>query len=230
MPQQMALETTHTKTPNRNITVKAWGAWIERGRQSLGTEIYGEKSFESITDSQRIVTPNSIIHPYRLSYVFMSWMSLQTIAGMDSWNKHVEQISLRPSSHLSEHGQLKGWPPRFEPTVAKNSISTIVYWFVAFVTWKHGAGIGWCHNKWPWRPHTPKHQIETSLWRHEALGSSEDGKVWVQKIYGEKSFESITDSQLKHRPWRCSSWIVTPNSIIHPFRLSDLFMSWMSLQ
>ena len=30
--------------------------------------------------------------------------------------------------------------------------------------------------------------------------------------------------------WRCSSWIVTPKSIFHPYGLSDLFMSWMSLQ
>ena len=48
-------------------------------------------------------------------------------------------------------------------------------------------------------------------------------EIWVQKIYDEESFESITDSWLKHRPWR-SSWIVTPNSIIQSYRLSDLLI------
>jgi len=76
----------------------------------------------------------------------------------------------------------------------------------------------------------PNDRIKTSLWQAWVwVAWIERGhQIWVQKIYGEKSFESITDSQLKHRPWR-SSWIVTPNSIIHPYRLSDLFMNWMSL-
>ena len=82
-------------------------------------------------------------------------------------------------------------------------------------------------NKWPSRPQTKNICLKLHCDRHELLGSSED-KFWVQKMYGEKYFESITDSQLKHRPWRCSSWI--RNSIIHPYRLSDVFMSWMSLQ
>ena len=81
------------------------------------------------------------------------------------------------------------------------------------------------------RPKNPKGNfIVTGMTMSGLLGSRKDNKSWVQKIYGGKSFESITDSQLKLRPWRCSSWIVTPNSIFHPDRLSDLFMSWMSLQ
>ena len=49
---------------------------------------------------------------------------------------------------------------------------------------------------------TANQMIESRLHcdRHELLGSSEHCKLWVQKIYGDKSFESITDSQLKHRP------------------------------
>ena len=76
----------------------------------------------------------------------------------------------------------------------------------------------------------PNDRIKTSLWQAWVwVAWIERGhQIWVQKIYGDKSFESITDSQLKHRPWR-SSWTVTPNSIIHPYRLSDLFMNWMSL-
>ena len=60
--------------------------------------------------------------------------------------------------------------------------------------------------------HKPKISLKLHCDRHELLGSSEHCKLWVQKIHGEKSFESITDSQFKHRPWRCSSWILTPNS------------------
>ena len=72
------------------------------------------------------------------------------MAGMDSWNKHVSQISFCSVSHFAnmrswkvggpisnsrllrtqfaknsrfrEHRQLKGWPPRFVTTVAKSSI------------------------------------------------------------------------------------------------------------
>ena len=88
-----------------------------------------------------------------------------------------------------------------------------------------------CHSKCLWRPQTKKSLIETSLWQAWVwVAWIERGQqIWVQKIYAEKSFKSITDSQLKHRPWRCSGWIVTPNSIIHPYRFSDLFMSWTSL-
>ena len=56
--------------------------------------------------------------------------------GMDSCNKHVEQNLFRQCITFCEHGQLKGWQPRFQPTLAKNSISTTVHWF-ASVT---------CHN------------------------------------------------------------------------------------
>ena len=45
---------------------------------------------------------------------------------------------------------------RFRPTVAKNSISTLLHCCVAFVTWKHGADIEKCHNKSLWRPQTKK--------------------------------------------------------------------------
>ena len=56
--------------------------------------------------------------------------------GMDSLDKHVQQSSFRQGVTFSEHGQLKGRRPRFQPTVAKNSISTIVNWFAAVT----------CHN------------------------------------------------------------------------------------
>ena len=46
------------------------------------------------------------------------------MSGMDSWNKHVEQISFRQCVTFSEYGQLKGWQPHFQPAVAKSKIST----------------------------------------------------------------------------------------------------------
>ena len=53
------------------------------------------------------------------------------MAGMDSLNEHVEQISFRQCGTFCEHRQLKGWQPHFQPTVAKSSIWTSVRWFAA---------------------------------------------------------------------------------------------------
>ena len=60
-------------------------------------------------------------------------------AGMDSWNKPVEQVSFRRWVTFREHGQLKGWQPLFQPTVAKSLISTMVHLFAAVTchNWKH---------------------------------------------------------------------------------------------
>ena len=44
---------------------------------------------------------------------------------MDFPNKHVEKISLLAVRHVCEHGQLKGWQPRFQPTVAKSSLEIV---------------------------------------------------------------------------------------------------------
>ena len=105
------------------------------------------------------------------------------------------------------------------------------HWFWHMVTWGR-------HRKMPHKIalETTNQKIYSKLhcdrqawvW-YELLGSSEDSTFWVQNVYGEKSFESNTDWQLIHLPWRCSSWIATRNSII-PYRLSDVFMSLMSLQ
>ena len=46
------------------------------------------------------------------------------IAGKDSFNKHVQQISFRQCVTFCEHRQLKGWQPHVQLTVAKSSIST----------------------------------------------------------------------------------------------------------
>ena len=55
----------------------------------------------------------------------------KAIAGIDSLDKHVQQISCGQRVTSFEHGQLKGWQPHFQPTVAKSSISTSVRWFAA---------------------------------------------------------------------------------------------------
>ena len=60
--------------------------------------------------------------------------------GMDSLDKHVEQISFRHCVTFCGHGQLKGWQPHFQSTGAKSSSSTTVHWFAA-VTWHN-----WEHN------------------------------------------------------------------------------------
>ena len=51
------------------------------------------------------------------------------IAGMDSLKKHVANL-FSAVRHILR-GQLKGWQPHFQPTVAKSSIATSVHWFAA---------------------------------------------------------------------------------------------------
>ena len=140
--------------PKNLAETSLWQARVARKKKdckSWEQKIYGESSFESITDSQLllpiwqcsswIVIPNSIFHPHGLSDLFMSWMSLQN---KESGNEFLKQNMYNKSFFgnallFCEHGQLKGWPPHFEPIVAKSSISTSVHCFVAFVAWKHGA-------------------------------------------------------------------------------------------
>ena len=123
----------------------------------------------------------------------MSWMSLQQrIAGTDSLNKHVEQISFRQYMTFCEHRQLKGWQPHFQPTVDESSISTTVHCFVAFATWKHGANS--CKMPQQMALEITNHKVETSLWRAWVAWIKQGQQIWVQKIYGERSFEIITDS------------------------------------
>ena len=57
---------------------------------------------------------------------FWLGVDLYFTKGMESLDKHVEKISFRQcgSGTFCEHGQLKGWKPHFQPTVAKSSIST----------------------------------------------------------------------------------------------------------
>ena len=45
------------------------------------------------------------------------------MAGMDSWNKHVEQISFRQCITFREHRQLKGWQPPLPTHCGKKAVS-----------------------------------------------------------------------------------------------------------
>ena len=49
------------------------------------------------------------------------------MAGMDSLDKHVEQISFPQCIICCEHGELKCWQPHFQPTKAKSWILTILH-------------------------------------------------------------------------------------------------------
>ena len=51
----------------------------------------------------------------------------QGIAGMDSLNKHVQQISFRQCVTFCEHRQLKGWQPHFQ----RREAATIFHWLAA---------------------------------------------------------------------------------------------------
>ena len=96
---------------------QAWVAWIERGQQIWVQKIHRQKI---IRNHHWLPTQWFTLAACWLSDVCLSWMSLQKgIAGMDSLDKHVEQISVGQWVTFSEHGQLKGWQPHFQPTMAK---------------------------------------------------------------------------------------------------------------
>ena len=146
----------------------------------------------------------------------MSWMSLQKYIKLREWipqTKHVEQISFGTASHFANMGSWKAGSPASNPQrleVAKSWISTILYCFVAFVSipWKrkHGADI----ERWKQmalETTNQKHLFETSLWQAWV--------AWIERgqILGT---ENVQRKIIRIHHWRCSSWIVTRNSIIHP--------------
>ena len=148
--------------------------------------------------------------------------------GMDSLDKDVAETSFLQYVTFCEQGQQKRWQSRFQPTEAKSWISTLLHCLVAL----HGNMAPTSKDATTDRlgDHKPKNLFETWLWQAWIAWIQQGYQIWMQNIYGEKSFESITDSQLIHPSWQCSSWIVTPDSINHPYQLSELLMSSMSLQ
>ena len=142
-----------TNKSNRNFTVTGGisVSCLDRARTAnLGTEnlrrriirIYhwfktqtSTLAFELDCDSQLNNPLSPTLWSLHELNVFAK-MNAGNFAGIDSLDKHVEQISFRLCVLFTEHRQLKGWQPLFQPTVAKSSISTMVHWF-AEVT---------CHN------------------------------------------------------------------------------------
>ena len=131
--------------------------------------------------------------------------------------------SFRQCITSSEHAQLKGWPPRFQPTAAKTSISTILHCFMVFVAWKNGADIEKCHNKSPWRPQTKKSSQSLTVTGMSCLDRGRTANFGYRKF----TVKNHSNPSLVHNPYiqfhdvrACDSQL-----IIHPYRLSDLLMS-----
>ena len=86
------------------------------------------------------------------------------MAGMDSWDKHVKQISCWQWVTCFKRGQLKGWQPHFRPSVAKSSISTVLHWLAAVTC--HN----WEHNEYPvYNPNLGHHHciVRNKSWRRQ---------------------------------------------------------------
>ena len=134
------------------------------------------------------------------------------------------------ASHLASRGSWKAGSPTSNPLLLKAESRQFFIPPVAFVTWKHGADVERYHNKSPWRPQTKKSNRNLTVKGISCLDLARAANFGNRIFTAKKQFESITNSQLIHRSWQCSSWIVTPPSINHPYQLSELLMSSMSLQ
>ena len=81
------------------------------------------------------------------------WMLgiLKRNGGNGFLKKNMSQISFRQCVTFCERGQLKGWQPNFQPTIAKSSISRIVHWFAAVTqhSWEHNHCILETTTPWP---------------------------------------------------------------------------------
>ena len=100
------------------------------------------------------------------------------MAGMDSWNQHVEQISFRQCIIFCKSGQLKGWQPHFQPTVAKSSISTIARWFAAVTIAQLRAQS--LHCKKSWRPQLRDQTLCFCAWDWHFSVAETKGWAWCK--------------------------------------------------
>ena len=119
------------------------------------------------------------------------------MAGIDSLDKHVQQISFRQCVTFCEHRQLKGWQPHVQLTVAKSSISTNE----SLVCSSHIAQLRaqslHCKKSW-----TPQLNDQTLCfcardcfffelqWRdgHDAVASGRGWMLWTPKRNGRNRF------------------------------------------
>ena len=178
-----------TKKSKRNFTVTGISCLDQARTANFGyrkfMKIYGQISFESITDFNLIIEPDDV----RAGLWLPTQYCTLTDSLISSWvDKHVEQISFRQWVTFSEHGQLKGWQPHFEPIIAKHSISTILHCFGGFCcmeTWGRllqdatTNGLG---------DHKPKNLIETSLWQ-----------AWVWVAWIEEGQQIVATEYLRRK-------------------------------
>ena len=141
------------------------------------------------------------------------------------------------ASHFANMGSWKAGsntsnPRRLKAQVPGRESRQFFIASVVSVAWNHGANTERYHNKLPWSPQTKKSSQNFTVTgvSMSCLHRARTANFEYTKFIGEKSFKSVTGSQLKHPPWRCSSSIVIPDSISHRYWLSDLFMGWMFLQ
>ena len=81
--------------------------------------------------------------------------ALDFTKGMDSLDEYVEQISFRQWVTFSEHGQLKGWQPRFQTTEAKSlvcssHIGELISAFSHFLKNNNSVTKTLCFSAWDW--------------------------------------------------------------------------------
>ena len=99
---------------------------------------------------------------------------------------------------------------------------------MAFVTWKHGANIARFHNNLPWRPQTKKSKRSFTVTGISCLDQARTANFGYRKcmkIYGQKSFESITDfnSIIEPDDVRAGLWLPTQYFTL----TGSLIFSWV---
>ena len=127
--KQMALETTNQKHLFETSLWQAWVAWIERG-QILGTENVRRKIirihhwFTTQTSTLAMFELDSQLNNPPLP-TFWCLHELNVFAIKNSGNGFLRQTCrtnlVWHCVTFCEHGQLKGWQPRFQPTEARSS-------------------------------------------------------------------------------------------------------------
>ena len=134
-------------------------------------------------------------------------------------------------SHFPNMGSWKAGSPTSNPVWLKAQSRQFFIASVVFVALKHGANTERCRNKWPWRPKTKKSKRNFTVTGISCLDQARTANFGYRKfmkIYGQKSFESISDfnSIIEPDDVRAGLWL--PTTIIHPSGLSDVFMSWQT--
>ena len=141
------------------------------------------------------------------------------VAGMDSWRKHVPQISFRKWVTFWEHRQLKGWQPRFQTTEAKSWISTILHWLAAVAYIRQpksqsnscSPNLGY-HNSIFCKHDATDATIMQSWWSGRSQGPQASGREWMlgisQILFGTASHFSNIGSWKAGSPTSNPPWLI----------------------